>query len=243
MNNTLLFIVIAIIAVAIIALIFLQKLQKNQGKSPRVPSIDKQPTIKPADPRLLSDADIANALSAQQTLPQAEPQLVQTKPQDELAKIDGLIQSQDYQTAISELKHLLMTNPRHTTAMLKLLQVYGLTKQYTPFNQLHQKICEIADEKTVQDANFFKSLIDEEIASTQSTPKPAPQPVQIDTLEFDIPQERPKTAKPMPIDTPTADDEVFELDFDVDENSNTAKPASSSTTTSQADDLVDLEEA
>lgn len=236
MNNTLLFIVITIIIIAIVALFFLQKLQKKQGKLPRPASIDKQPTIKMADPRLLSDEDIANALSAQQT-PKTTPQVT---PQNELATVDIYIQNQDYQTAISELKRLLMTNPRHTDAMLKLLQVYGLTKQYVSFNQLHQKICEIADAKTVQDANFFKSLIDEEIASTQPA-TPVATPVQIDTLEFDVPAPTPQNTKPAPTpQSQVADDEILELDFGTDEpaNKQTTPPATPDTV--QTDDFTDL---
>lgn len=236
MNNTLLFIVVAIIIIAIVALFFLQKLQKKQGKLPRPASIDKQPTIKMADPRLLSDKDIANALSAQQA-PKTAPQVT---PQNELATVDIYIQNQDYQTAINELKRLLMTNPRHTDAMLKLLQVYGLTKQYVSFNQLHQKICEIADAKTVQDANFFKSLIDEEIASTQPA-TPVATPVQIDTLEFDVPTPTPQNTKPAPTpQSQAADDEILELDFGADEltNKQVAPPATPDTV--QTDDFTDL---
>lgn len=236
MNNTLLFIVVAIIIIAIVALFFLQKLQKKQGKLPRPTSIDKQPTIKMADPRLLSDEDIANALSAQQT-PKTTPQVT---PQNELATVDIYIQNQDYQTAISELKRLLMTNPRHTDAMLKLLQVYGLTKQYVSFNQLHQKICEIADAKTVQDANFFKSLIDEEIASTQPA-TPMATPVQIDTLEFDVPAPTPQNTKPAPApQSQAADDEILELDFGANEPTNKQATPPATPNTVQTDDFTDL---
>lgn len=212
MNNTLLFIVIAIILVAVVALFFLKKLQNKQGRLPRPPSIDKQPTIKMADPRLLSDQDIANTLSAQQAS--------QAAPQNELATAETYIQNQDYPSAINELKRLLMTSPRNTTAMLKLLQVYGLTGQYTAFNQLHQKICEIADDKTIQEANFCKSLIDQEVAEKQAKPAPAPveKTIQIDTIEFDAPKTT-ERAPVAPVVAPAVaelSDEVFELDFDLD---------------------------
>ena len=248
MNNILLFIVIAIIIIAVVALFFLQKLQKNQGRLPRPKSIDNQPTIKMADPRLLSDEDIANALSAQQAPKRTTSSVApQPAPQNELANVDVYIQNQDYQTAINELKRLLMTNPRHTGAMLKLLQVYGLTKQYTPFNQLHQKICEIADEKTIQDASFFKSLIDEEIADVQPTPTPVATPVQINTLEFDVPTQKATipTPTPQPLTDDVADDEIFELDFDINETdklANQTAPTPSQHTPSQHDDVIDLGE-
>ncbi|MDO4897271.1 MAG: FimV/HubP family polar landmark protein [Moraxella sp.] len=213
MTKTLLFIAIALIVIAVIAWFVLQKLQNKQGRLPRLPSIDKQPNIKMADPRLLSDQDIANALSAQQA------EQVQ-KPKDDLEATEMYVQNQDYPSAINELKRLLMTNPRHTKAMLKLLQVYGLTGQHVAFNQLHQRICEIADEKTVQEANMLKTLVDDGATNTQPpapTPTPA-KPVQINTIEFDKSTNQTASVKPTPQPVPQdVPDEVFELDFDINE--------------------------
>lgn len=213
MTKTLLFIAIALIVIAVIAWFVLQKLQNMQGRLPRPQGIDKQPTIKVADPRLLSDQDIATALSAQQA--EQAP-----KPKDDLEATEIYIQNQDYPSAINELKRLLMTNPRHTKAMLKLLQVYGLTGQHVAFNQLYQRICEIADEKTVQEANMLKTLVDDGATNTQPpAPTPAPaKPVQIDTTEFDKPTTQTVPAKPAPPPVPQdVPDEIFELDFDINE--------------------------
>lgn len=221
MNNTLLFIVVAIIILAVVALLFLKKLQNTQGRLPRPRSIDQSPAIKVADPRSLSDQDIANTLAKQAS--------AQDTPTNDLAVAERYVSNQDYPSAINELKRLLMTNPRHSQAMLKLLQVYGLTGQHTAFNQLHQKICEIADEKTIQEANFCKALIDEEVAQMQATPAPAPvapTPIQIDTIEYEKPS--PKVAPaPMQVTPAVAEsnDEVFELDFDIDDTPTLTTPA------------------
>lgn len=213
MNNTLLFIVIGIIAVAIIALLVLKKLQDKQGKLPRPPSVDKQANIKVADPRQLPES----THSPSQQIPQA--------PKNELATVETYISHQDYTSAINELKRLLMTNPRHTQAMLKLLQVYGLTGQMTAFNQLYQKICEIADEKTVQEAGFLKSIL-EPAPQAQPIPEPAPapapvaKPIEIDSIDFETTKPAPIKSAPVPTPAPAVEmdaDDVLELDFNLDD--------------------------
>lgn len=213
MNNTLLFIVIGIIAVAIIALLVLKKLQDKQGKLPRPPSVDKQTNIKVADPRQLPES----THSPSQQIPQA--------PKNELATVETYISHQDYTSAINELKRLLMTNPRHTQAMLKLLQVYGLTGQMTAFNQLYQKICEIADEKTVQEAGFLKSIL-EPAPQAQPMPEPVPapapvaKPIEIDSIDFEATKPAPIKSAPVPTPAPVVEmdaDDVLELDFNLDD--------------------------
>lgn len=213
MNNTLLFIVIGIIAVAIIALLVLKKLQDKQGKLPRPPSVDKQTNIKVADPRQLPES----IHSPSQQIPQAS--------KNELATVETYISHQDYTSAINELKRLLMTNPRHTQAMLKLLQVYGLTGQMTAFNQLYQKICEIADEKTVQEAGFLKSIL-EPAPQAQPMPEPVPapapvaKPIETDNINFEITKPAPIKSAPVPTPAPVVEmdaDDVLELDFNLDD--------------------------
>lgn len=94
---------------------------------------------------------------------------------DELATADAHIRNQNYQEAMAELKRVLMTNPRHNGALLKLLQTYGITKQFAAFNQLHQKIHEIGDDETIREADFCKSLLEEEMTElTSKTPTSQP---------------------------------------------------------------------
>lgn len=186
--------VIALIVIAVIALIGLKQLQAKKAGLPKPPSSDK-------------------AIRVRQSVPSPDNHELPSPPvqaPNELAKVDELMRHQDYASAIAELKHLLMTNPRHTQAMLKLLQVYGLTKQYSTFHQLHQKICQIADPKTIAEANLCKSLIDEEILSA-TTPPPKAQ-LTIGTIEFDTPKPKPVQNAPVQA-VPATDDDILELDF------------------------------
>ncbi|OBX49035.1 FimV/HubP family polar landmark protein [Moraxella nonliquefaciens] len=150
---------------------------------------------------------------------------------DELAAADAHIRNQNYQEAMAELKRVLMTNPRHNGALLKLLQTYGITKQFAAFNQLHQKIHEIGDDETIREADFCKSLLEEEMAKTTALAS-NPQST-FEYLDFDLADEPKPTAKVEPTDDldsafeletpqppksptkPSADSNDFDLNFDV----------------------------
>ncbi|MDO4449379.1 MAG: hypothetical protein Q4B79_00265, partial [Moraxella sp.] len=187
--STILLAIGVIVIFGIVAFFVFQKLQAQKTGLPTTPQV--------------------NPLQA----PTPMPTPVST---NELAKAEAYVQNQNYNEAITELKRILMTNPHHHGAMLKLLQVYGITKQFSAFNQLHQKIHEIADSETIREADFCKSLLAEEIAKTQTnnqTPNPAA-PTQTDaglepnlnatpesSLEFDletldVPEPAAKTSVP-----------------------------------------------
>lgn len=230
MIDILLIAVIVILIIAIAVLFGLKYLQSQKGKKPNIIS-NKQPKIKRADPRLaLSDSDEPTNLGVPTMNAPKASTPPETKPVDELAYAEYYLRNQDYNSAIGELKRVLMTNPRHTGAMLRLLQVYGVTKQYETFNQLHQKIREIADSKTVQEADFCKSLIDDELAQQAAAEAAKPvaikEEVNIEVLEFTTedaennniePQYEPQIATSSPENALIEElEEEFDLDFDFD---------------------------
>lgn len=67
----------------------------------------------------------------------SEPEPIQA--QNTLDKAEQFISEQRYDNAIQELKRILMNDSNHQDAMLKLLQVYGITNNHKAFEQLHQK--------------------------------------------------------------------------------------------------------
>ena len=191
-----------------------QHLQSRRHTQPRLADANKSLKVKRAEP-------------AMDTLPE-QP--------DPLSSVDVYLHNQDYTSAVSELKRILMTNPRHMAAMLKLLQVYGVTKQYGAFNQLHQKIHQIADQKTIQEADFCKSLIDEEMVSlqTQTAAKPEVNQAQtakqdkidIETLEF-VTEEKPIQKPTTPSKSSAITDEEPILDFSLDFDEQPSQPTQS----------------
>ena len=207
-------ILIAIILIAVGGWFIVQHLQSRRHTQPRLADANKSLKVKRAEPAI-------------DTLPE-QP--------DPLSSVDVYLHNQDYTSAVSELKRILMTNPRHMAAMLKLLQVYGVTKQYGAFNQLHQKIHQIADQKTIQEADFCKSLIDEEMVSlqTQTAAKPEVNRAQtakqdkidIETLEF-VTEEKPIQKPTTPSKSSAITDEEPILDFSLDFDEQPSQPTQS----------------
>lgn len=214
--------VVVLIVIAGIALVVLKKLQDRQGGVPRLPA-NKRLTINPDD-------EIIEELSQPQThhIPQSANPYTSIPPSagDELAAVDEYLRLHNYTEAINSLKRILMTNPRHTGAMLKLLQTYGISKQYIPFNQLHQKIHEIADPVTIKEADFCKSLIDSEIADAAKAAaahQAANRPIDegFATLDFNLDgpytTDEPSTQtvhEPVAQPEPESDEDIFELNFE-----------------------------
>lgn len=129
---------------------------------------------------------------------------------DELATADAHIRNQNYQEAMAELKRVLITNPRHNGALLKLLQTYGITKQFAAFNQLHQKIHEIGDDETIREADFCKSLLEEEMTDLTSK-TPTSQPTSTQKITTVSPNATTATTQPT---KPSDDlDSAFELEM------------------------------
>ena len=191
-----------------------QHLQSRRHTQPRLADANKTLKVKRAEPAI-------------DTLPE-QP--------DPLSNVDVYLHNQDYTSAVSELKRILMTNPRHMAAMLKLLQVYGVTKQYGAFNQLHQKIHQIADQKTIQEADFCKSLIDEEMVSLQAQTATKPEvnqaqtakqdKIDIETLEF-VTEEKPIQKPTTPSKSSAITDEEPILDFSLDFDEQPSQPTQS----------------
>lgn len=141
----------------------------------------------------------------------SEPEPIQA--QNTLDKAEQFISEQRYDNAIQELKRILINDSNHQDAMLKLLQVYGITNNHKAFEQLHQKIHETGNDDIIQQADFCRSLLEEELTHTPTpaTPKPV-KDIDIDTLEFDIGENS---------TTPSTSKETDDFDLDIDSLANT----------------------
>lgn len=239
--DILLIAVIFIIILAIAALFGLRHLQAKKGELPKKPGLDKYLKVRKSEPVApVTSTAITEALEnieAPEPIVSSITPPVAPEPANELSGIDAHMRNQNYDDAIHELKRILMINPHHNQAMLKLLQVYGITKRYNTFNQLHQKIQDVADEKTVAEANFLKALIDDEIASKSktATESPAIQQNAVDILDFSLDTPKNKLGATTPANQATS---VQKNDSGV----NFTAPIQSSSTldTDVADDDFDL---
>lgn len=168
--------VAAVILVASIGLLLLKNKQKAIDNTPvAAPVIDRT-----ADRTQAPDVS-PDTLSSGAALQTPD---VAINPLD---KAESLINDQRYDDATHELKRLLMSNLSNSNAMLKLLQVYGITNNHNAFNQLHQKIHELGDPDIIKQADFCRSLLEDDLTPSVSAPSPAPkEAIQINSLDFDI---------------------------------------------------------
>ncbi len=231
--ETIIFAIGAVVVLGIVAFFVLKKLQTQKIKLPTTPKLN-----------LPSKQDKQDK---QDTAPVVPTPAVAS---NDLSVAEAHINNQNYHEAISELKRVLMINPRHGGALLKLLQTYGITKQYHAFNQLHQKIHEIADGETIREADFCKSLLEEELTGlvaptvpSQSASTPitqtvaetavASEPILDKGLDFEFESSAP-SALDSTVITPSHevndDSNIFDFNFDV----NSDASATNETTNSQS---------
>lgn len=176
-------IILIVLAVLILAFIFFLLFLKNKQKALDTTPV-AAPVIERTADRNVQTPDLSPESLSTDTL-QSAPSIAASP----LDKAEALINDQRYDDATHELKRLLMSNPQNTNAMLKLLQVYGITNNHNAFNQLHQKIHELGDSETIKQADFCRSLLEDDLTTSTAvnTPSPAPkEAIQIDSLDFDI---------------------------------------------------------
>lgn len=155
-------ILLAIVALLLIAavtvLLFLKKKQAGSLPLPQHPSTAEEvplPTLQP-----------------EATTPPVQ--------QDALAEVNAFVEQQQYDNAIASLKKILLTNPNHEEAVLKLLQVYGITNNTAAFEKLHQKIHEVGSAEAIAQADYYASLIAEEPSVSPASTAPT-----LEVLDFE----------------------------------------------------------
>lgn len=229
--DIILIILAILIIVAIIAVLFIKKRQAPLDERPTSSPLVETPTPAPAP---INQTPVAV---------------------DSLTQVETLINGQRYDEATNELKRLLMSNPVNTAAMVKLLQVYGITNNHASFDKLYHKIYETGDSQSIEQADFYRSLLEDDVPTTLPTVKPSTdldfqsKPVlssaQSDELAFDDlsfdESENPTTA------TDTIDEKDAGLDFDgfgLDETSDTSDDAdlNSSVSDVNSDDGLDFDD-
>ncbi|MDO5651716.1 MAG: FimV/HubP family polar landmark protein [Moraxella sp.] len=117
---------------------------------------------------------------------------------DPLVKAETFINDQRYDEATVELKRIILGNPSNFTAMLKLLQVYGITNNHKAFNTLHTQIHALGDAETIKNADFCRSLlIDDLEPAAPATPQKIEEDFTAGALEFDLAAEEMSSAPQM----------------------------------------------
>lgn len=219
MTSTMIIVAAGLIGLLLLAFLAFWFLKKRNQEDDGAYLPEPRATNNPKLEELLQSAEEAATPSSAPTTAPSAPSA------SSLDKIELLTQDQRYEEAVTELKRFLMTHPKDERALLKLLQVYGITNNRGAFHQLHSKIHEIGSPELIEQADFCRSLLEDDLVETPKA-VPATNEVKVDMLEFDAPQtiEEPK-AYVAPQSAPLEPEESsFELeDFSFDDSpTNTA---------------------
>ena len=193
----------AVVILVIVAGVFLMKKGKNET------TVDTQTQVK--RPKTLAEQQRELELQRQSQMPSpAAPELPQTtlqtvqtlntaeSAQHELQAAEQLIQTQDYDGAITTLRRALKNHPSHSELNFTLLNSYALAKDYQHFNTFYSEVLALNDADLTTQANNLKMLVDEEqsITARSAAMTHTPEAVESDGLDFDLPGFKQDSDKP-----------------------------------------------
>ena len=100
-----------------------------------------------------------------------------------------MIQTQDYEGAITTLRRALKNHPSHSGLNFTLLNSYALAKDYQHFNTFYLEVLALKDADITTQANNLKMLVDEEqsITARSAAMTHTAEAVESDGLDFDLP--------------------------------------------------------
>ena len=193
----------AVVILVVVAGVFLMKKGKNQT------TVDSQTQVK--RPKTLAEQQRELELQRQSQMPSlAAPDLTQTtlqtaqtlntaeSAQHELQAAEQLIQTQDYDGAITTLRRALKNHPSHSGLNFTLLNSYALAKDYQHFNTFYSEVLALNDADLTTQANNLKMLVDEEqsINARSAAMTHTAEAVESDGLDFDLPGFKQDSDKP-----------------------------------------------
>lgn len=185
----------AVVILVIVAGVFLMKKGKSQT------TVDTQTQVKRPKTLAEQQRELELQRQSQQPSPYAAPNLPQStlqaaqtlntaeSAQHELQAAEQLIQTQDYDGAITTLRRALKNHPSHSGLNFTLLNSYALAKDYQHFNSFYSEVLALNDADLTTQANNLKMLVDEEqsINARSTVMTHTPEAVESDVLDFDLP--------------------------------------------------------
>lgn len=193
----------AVVILVIVAGVFLMKKGKNQT------TVDTQTQVK--RPKTLAEQQRELELQRQSQMPSpAAPNLLKStlqaaqnlntaeSAQHELQAAEQLIQTQDYDGAITTLRRALKNHPSNSGLNFTLLNSYALAKDYQHFNTFYLEVLALNDGDLTTQANNLKMLVDEEqsINARSAAMTHTTEAVESDGLDFDLPGFKQDSDKP-----------------------------------------------
>lgn len=193
----------AVVILVIVAGVFLMKKGKNQTTVDTQTPVKRPKTLAEQQRELELQRQSQTPIPATPELPQTTLQTVQTlntaeNAQHELQAAEQLIQTQDYDGAITTLRRALKNHPSHSGLNFTLLNTYALAKDYQHFNSFYLEVLALSDADLTTQANNLKTLVDEEqsITAHSSAMTHTAEAVESDGLDFDLPGFKQDSDKP-----------------------------------------------
>lgn len=193
----------AVVILVIVAGVFLMKKGKNQTTVPTQTQVKRPKTLAEQQRELELQRQSQMPSPATHDLPQTTLQTIQTlntaeSAQHELQAAEQLIQTQDYEGAITTLRRALKNHPSHSGLNFTLLNSYALAKDYQHFNTFYPEVLALNDADITTQANNLKMLVDEEqsITARSAAITNTAEAVESDGLDFDLPGFKQDSDKP-----------------------------------------------
>ena len=195
--------IVAIVILVIVAGVFLMKKGKSQTTVDTQTQVKRPKTLAEQQRELELQRQSQMPSPAAPDLPQTTLQTVQTlntaeNAQHELQAAEQLIQTQDYDGAITTLRRALKNHPSHSGLNFTLLNSYALAKDYQHFNTFYSEVLALNDADLTTQANNLKTLVDEEqsITARSAAMTHTAEAVESDGLDFDLPGFKQDSDKP-----------------------------------------------
>lgn len=193
----------AVVILVIIAGVFLMKKGKNQTTVDNQTQVKRPKTLAEQQRELELQRQSQTPSPATPDLPQTTLQTFQTlntaeSAQHELQAAEQLIQTQDYEGAITTLRRALKNHPSNSGLNFTLLNSYALAKDYQHFNTFYPEVLALNDADLTTQANNLKMLVDEEqsINARSAAMTHTTEAVESDGLDFDLPGFKQDSDKP-----------------------------------------------
>ena len=193
----------AVVILVIIAGVFLMKKGKSQTTVDTQTQVKRPKTLAEQQRELELQRQSQMPSPATHDLPQTTLQTIQTfntaeSVQHELQAAEQLIQTQDYDGAITTLRRALKNHPSHSGLNFTLLNSYALAKDYQHFNTFYSEVLALNDADLTTQANNLKMLVDEEqsINARSAAMTHTAEAVESDGLDFDLPGFKQDSDKP-----------------------------------------------
>ena len=184
----------AVVILVIVAGVFLMKKGKSQTTVATQTQAKRPKTLAEQQRELELQRQSQMPSPAAPDLPQTTLQTAQTintaeSAQHELQAAEQLIQTQDYEGAITTLRRALKNHPSHSGLNFTLLNSYALAKDYQHFNTFYLEVLALKDADITTQANNLKMLVDEEqsITARSAAMTHTAEAVESDGLDFDLP--------------------------------------------------------